>query len=99
LTKDRQGRYALTPESAMFLVSTKPSFQGGLILHCSEQLIPNWLSLNEIVATGKPSLAVNRKESGAAFFQTFVEDIFPMSYPSAQVLAGALDLAGAGPPV
>src|SRR5271167_1722245 len=36
LEKDSAGRYALTPESAMFLVSTKPSFQGGLILHCSE---------------------------------------------------------------
>jgi len=36
LSKDKQGRYALTPESAAFLVSTKPSFQGGLIKHCSE---------------------------------------------------------------
>ena len=28
LAKDSQGRYSLTPESAAFLVSTKPSFQG-----------------------------------------------------------------------
>ena len=31
LTKDPQGRYALTPESAAFLVSTKPDFKGGMI--------------------------------------------------------------------
>ncbi len=99
LEKDSQGRYALTAESAMFLVSTKPGFQGGLIRHSSEQLIPNWLHLNEVVATGKPALAVNREGTGAAFFEKFVEDIFPMSYPSAQILAGALDLDGAGPPV
>ena len=42
LAKDGQGSYALTPESAAFLVSTKPSFQGGLIRHCSEHLIPRW---------------------------------------------------------
>src|ERR1039458_3312369 len=46
LSKDEHGRYALTPESATFLVSTKPSFQGGLIKHCSEQLIPRWLHIN-----------------------------------------------------
>jgi hypothetical protein len=51
LTKDRQARYALTPESSAFLVTSKPSFQGGLIRHCSE-LIPKWLRLNEIVAPG-----------------------------------------------
>ncbi len=99
LEKDSNGRYALTAESAAFLVSTKPGFQGGLIRHCSEQLIPNWLDLNEVVATGKPTLSVNREETGGAFFQRFVEDIFPLSYPSAQALAGALDLDGAGPPV
>jgi SAM-dependent methyltransferase len=96
LQKDSAGRFALAPESAAFLVSTKPGFQGGLIRHCSEQLIPNWLHLNEIVATGKPALSVNKEESGGAFFERFVEDIFPMSYPSAQALAGALNLDGAG---
>src|SRR5690242_5980995 len=47
LEKGDQGRYSLTPESAAFLVSTKPGFQGGFIRHCSEQLIPKWLHLNE----------------------------------------------------
>ena len=96
LSKDEQGRYALTPESAMFLVSTKPSFQGGLIKHCSEQLIPRWLHINEVVATGKPVTPVNVEKSGGEFFHDFVLDIFPMSYPAAQTLAAHLNYGSAG---
>lgn len=87
LAKDDQGRFSLTPESAAFLVSTKPGFQGGLIRHCSEHLVPKWLRLNEIVATGSPVEAVNQEPTGSDFFQKFVNDIFPMSYPGAQALA------------
>jgi 2-polyprenyl-3-methyl-5-hydroxy-6-metoxy-1,4-benzoquinol methylase len=89
------GRYSLTPESEAFLVSTKPSFQGGMLRHTSQQLIPKWLHLNEIVGTGKPVSAVNQEGQGTEFFQELVVDIFPMSYPSAQVLAGHLALGGA----
>lgn len=96
LAKDDQGRYSLTPESAAFLVSTKPGFQGGLIRHCSEQLIPKWLHLNEIVATGKPVESVNQEGAGSEFFQNFVNDIFPMSYPAAQTLARHLNMNGGG---
>jgi SAM-dependent methyltransferase len=92
LEKDDQQRYSLTPESAAFLVSTKPGFQGGLIRHCSEHLIPKWLHLNEIVGTGKPVASVNQQTTGSDFFQKFVNDIFPMSYPAAQVLAQNLNL-------
>jgi precorrin-6B methylase 2 len=99
LTKDPLGRYALTPESAAFLVSTRPGFQGGLILHSSEQLIPKWLRLNEIVASGRPVEAVNQERLGGDFFHKFVEDLFPMSYPSAQKLAAALNLDGSGQPL
>ncbi len=86
LAKDGQ-KYALTPESEAFLVSTKPSFQGGVLKHASAQLIPKWLHLNEVVETGKPATAVNQEGAGSDFFQQFVIDIFPTSYPSAQVLA------------
>jgi len=96
LAKDAPGRYALTAESAAFLVSTKPAFLGGMILHCGEQLIPKWLRLNQIVATGKPVEAVNQERLGGDFFSKFVEDIFPRSYGAAQKLASVLDLDGAG---
>jgi precorrin-6B methylase 2 len=103
LAKDKQDFYSLTPESSAFLVSAKPAFQGGLLRHSSEQLIPKWLHLNKIVETGRPQTAVNQEEAGSDFFQRFVNDIFPMSYPAAQTLSrflhanravtGVLDLA------
>ena len=85
-------RYALTPESETFLVSTKPSFQGGIFKHTSGQLLPKWLQLNDVVATGKPAKAVNQEGDGSEFFQGFVKDIFPLSYPSASVLGKHLAL-------
>ena len=94
LAKDANEAYSLTPESAAFLVSTKPSFQGGILRHASSQLIPKWLGINEVVATGKPAHSVNQQDDGSAFFKEFVVDIFPMSYPSAQALAQSLNLDG-----
>ena len=93
-TKDskQQQRYGLTPESAAFLVTTKPSFQGGIFKHIAAHLIPAWLELGEIVRTGKPSRQVNSNDGGAEFFEGFVEDIFPMSYGATKVLAGNLKL-------
>jgi hypothetical protein len=84
--------YALTPESAAFLVSTKPGFQGGLLRHVSGQLVPSWLHLNEIVATGAPTQSVNQQGTGSEFFEKFVNDIFPMSYGAASDLAQYLRL-------
>jgi 2-polyprenyl-3-methyl-5-hydroxy-6-metoxy-1,4-benzoquinol methylase len=94
LARDDQGRYSLTPESAAFLVSSKPAYQGGFITHCSQHLIPKWLHLNDIVRTGKPVEAVNQETTGAEFFQKFVTDLSPMNYASAQTLAKHLALSG-----
>jgi 3-hydroxy-5-methyl-1-naphthoate 3-O-methyltransferase len=99
LSKDEQNRFALTPESSTFLVSTKPSFFGGMIKHCSEQLIPRWLHINEVVATGKPVTPVNEETSGGQFFHEFVLDIFPMSYGPAQALAAHMNYGSSGEPV
>lgn len=99
LDKDADQKYTLTPESATFLVSTKPSFYGGLFRHISHQLLPKWLELTEIVRTGKPSTAINNETAGADFFQQFVNDIFPLSYPAARVLADVLSIADAQSPL
>ena len=96
LRKESATHYKLSPESDAFLVSTKPGFQGGLIRHTSEQLLPNWLQLNRVVATGTPAIAVNQEGPGGDFFQQFVNDIFPMSYQVAQELAAHLHLSAAG---
>jgi 3-hydroxy-5-methyl-1-naphthoate 3-O-methyltransferase len=90
LAREADGRFALTPDSSTFLVSTRPSYLGGLIRHTSTQLIPIWLKLNDVVKSGKPAAGVNQEGFGGEFFHEFVMDIFPMSYPSAQTLAAHL---------
>jgi SAM-dependent methyltransferase len=97
LAKDAHGAYSLTTESDTFLVSTKPGYLGGFLRHCSQHLIPKWLHLNDIVASGRPLEAVNQEEAGGSFFHEFVSDIFPTSYPSAQNLARHLSSSGSAP--
>lgn len=99
LKKNGSDKYELTPESATFLVSTKPSFMGGMAAHTSKQLIPPWLQLNNVVATGKPATSVNRQDGGEAFFQELVSNIFSMSYAPAKAFAQHLALGESGPPV
>ncbi len=99
LKANGDGRYELTPESSAFLVSTKPSYFGGMIAHTSQHLMPNWLHLSDVVASGKPATAVNDESDGSAFFQELVSNIFPMSYGPAQALAKHLALGESGPPV
>jgi hypothetical protein len=88
--------YSLTPESELFLVSTKPSFQGGVLKHASQHLIPKFLHLSEVVGNGKPTISVNQEGDGSEFFQGFVMDIFPLSYPPATVLGKHLALGNRG---
>jgi SAM-dependent methyltransferase len=83
--------YALTPESATFLVSSSPAFHGAFFAHIQD-LISHWLGLPEAVRTGTPCLRVEGENDGAAFFEEFVEAIFPTSYPAACTLAEALGL-------
>jgi ubiquinone/menaquinone biosynthesis C-methylase UbiE len=92
-------RYSLTPESATFLVKSKPSFQGGIFKHISRQLIPAWLKLSDIVRNGKPSAGVNQQADGAKFFEQFVEDIFAMSYRAAQTFSDELKISSAKNPI
>jgi 3-hydroxy-5-methyl-1-naphthoate 3-O-methyltransferase len=88
-------RYRTTPETSMFLVTTKPSYLGGFFKHISKQLIPSWLYLEEIVRTGKPDAAVNDRATGEEFFTEFVNDLFPLSYPAVNALGQYLNLQGA----
>lgn len=99
LAKDTEGRYSLTPESAMFLVRGKPSFMGRIFWHTTAQILPRWSKLADVVEHGKPAGGVNSQEGGVEFFQQFVEDLFPMSYPAAQALAAELKVAAAVSPV
>jgi 2-polyprenyl-3-methyl-5-hydroxy-6-metoxy-1,4-benzoquinol methylase len=88
----RGNRYALTPESASFLVSTKPAYHGGFLQHMSRQAMPHWMQLTEAVRSGRPVVAGNREATGAEFFAEFVEGLFPLSYRAAHVLGEHLGI-------
>src|SRR6185437_1219222 len=98
LAKDGQGRYSLTPESSAYLVRGKPDYRGGMLTHTSH-LLPKWMQLTEIVRSGKPPVSINHEHEGAAFFQQFVEELFPFNRAAAQTLAGVLGVAEAKKPV
>ncbi|MBT9330748.1 methyltransferase domain-containing protein [Acidipila sp. 4G-K13] len=91
LLKAEGERYALTAESERFLVSSSPAFHGVFFAHVHD-LIEHWLALPEAIRTGVSTIQVNEQSGGAEFFESFVEAIFPTSYPAAQTLARALRL-------
>src|SRR4051812_18591772 len=98
---DRYGDlYALTAESAAYLVAASPTYQGYMCKHVSRLLLPRWVGLTDAVYSGRPAgPAVNAEAGGGAYFREFVEDIFPMSYDAARVLAAELRVADAAGPV
>jgi methyltransferase family protein len=99
LIKDLRGGYALTDESATFLLRGKPSFHGAFFLLTSEAMLPGWRNLYEIVRTGRPAQQINLERDGVPFFLQFVEDIFPIHYPAAQRLAEVLGVSQATEPL
>lgn len=99
LARDDAGRFTLTPESATYLVSSKPAYFGGFLTHIARQLIPGWLNLAESVQTGKPVTAVNDQSDGSAFFEEFANGLFAMNYGSAAAAAEELGVASATSPV
>ncbi len=94
LSKDGEGRYQLTEESVAFLISGKPAFMGGLFRHMGRTIIPRWLQLPEVVRRGIPAMDLSSEPTGAAFFEDFVEDLFPFNYAAAKSLAEGLAAQG-----
>ena len=95
LSRDSDGRLSMTPDTAAFLVSGKPTYLGGVFKHSVERILPKWLDLDKVVRAGKPSRAINQENEGAQFFEEFVEDLFPLNYAAAQTVARELKLAKA----
>jgi SAM-dependent methyltransferase len=97
---ERDGdRYTLTSESAAFLVASRSGYHGMFFQHISDQLLPRWLELNEIVRTGQPVSHVNQEEEGAQFFAEFVEALFPISLSAANALGEHLGIPAAAAPI
>jgi ubiquinone/menaquinone biosynthesis C-methylase UbiE len=90
VVRRKKDRFALAADTAMFMVSTKPGFLGGLVNHFAAQLLDNWRKLPEIVRTGKPATMVDHEDQGAEFFSKFVEDLFNLSFAASQSLADQL---------
>ena len=99
LSKDGEGRYALTPESATFLVAGKPTFHGAFFLLTSEPMLAAWRHLYQVVRNGRPARRINLEQDGVNFFLQFVEDIFPIHYPAAVELGNTLGVPEAAGPL
>jgi len=99
LKKDRQGKYALTPESEAFLLSNKPGTLAGFFAMIRTHILPDWLGLSDAVKTGAPPVALNQQAQGPEFFSVLVENIIPMSYPAAMKLGQSLGLSKSRKPV
>jgi len=93
LRKDEEGRYALTPESSMFLVTGKPTFHGAFFLLTREPMLTQWGKLYDIVRSGRPEHHINLPHDGVPFFLQFVENIFAIHHPAAEKLADCLQVA------
>src|SRR5215510_4534302 len=62
LAKDEAGRYALTEESATFLVSGKSTYHGAFFLLTREPMLSSWGHLHEVVRSGRPAHHINREQ-------------------------------------
>ena len=107
LRKD-DGRYALTPESAAFLVRGKPQFLGDQLGDMQVKwraTAPEtgrwrmWLDINDVVRAGKSAAPVNLEQHGGEYFKGFVEALFATNYRAALTLAEALGIAHKEKPV
>ena len=101
LAKSADGRYRLTPESAAFLVSSKPGYMGGFIHQVWRAARQgSFLQLAEVMRTGAPPAGdESERPEAAAFFEQLVVDIMPLAYPPAQKLAEVLAVSLATQPV
>lgn len=101
-------RYALTLESATFLVSGTPQFFGDQLGDMQEKwraTAPEtgrwrmWLEINDVVRAGKPVAPVNLEQHGSEYFKGFVEALFGAHYGTARTLAKALSIVSQEKPV
>jgi ubiquinone/menaquinone biosynthesis C-methylase UbiE len=82
-------KYSLEPIAEKFLVSTRPTYMGGMALSTS-LVWDTWGRLTESVKTGRPVKKVDADEDGRDFFPKLVSAIFPASYAAARAAVAAL---------
>lgn len=74
------GRYALTPESEIFLVSSSPAFHGAFFAHIQD-LITHWLGLPDAIRTGQPRLRVESRPMVRHFLKNSSRRFSPPAIP------------------
>jgi len=67
----RDGQYANTPETDLFLDEAKPTYLGGVFQLSTERLYGFWGSLTEALRTGQPQ---NEIKDGGNFFEVAYRD-------------------------
>jgi O-methyltransferase domain/Dimerisation domain len=65
------GTYRNTPETALFLDRSKPSYVGGMLEMANARLYPFWRSLTEALQTGQPQ---NEAKTGGNVFDVLYGD-------------------------
>ncbi len=67
----QDGVYSNSPDTAVFLDKSKPSYVGGILEMANHRLYPFWGSLTEAVRTGLPQ---NEAKDGVAIFEKLYAD-------------------------
>ncbi len=89
VVKNKADIFSLSPEAAAFLVRGKPRYLGYMSLH-SLDLNKTWLNLAQCVRSGRPYIAVEKKNAAKDYFPTLVRGLFQMNYPCAKYAAAYL---------
>ena len=91
-----QGRYSNTPEASKFLLKNTPSYIGGMAEVMTGSLT-EWATLPAAVKSGNPTASEQANMADIEFWHVLVPAIAALSYPVAQIIAGRLGIAKAGP--
>lgn len=95
LDRDSTGRYANTPDGALYLDRQKPGYIGGLLEYINARLYENWGQLTQALRTGAPQRGPLMTGSFAALhadriaFDTFLKGMTGGSLMSARALASS----------
>jgi len=91
LDRDERGRYACTPETALYLARGKPRYLGG-DLEFHAQLYAKWNFLTRALKTGKPQIGPTKGSYQAVYADPGALDIFAKAMTAA-TLPAAMALA------
>jgi precorrin-6B methylase 2 len=93
------GRYALTPDSAVFLVRQSPAYLGGTLeFLMSDEIVRNQERLADAVRRGGVATeGGNTVSEENPVWEKFARAMVPMMAPAGQAIAEVLGVADAGP--